>query len=176
MESKPLWFSFLLSVLLLTHSLSQFDLLFWLVWFHNKRNKNVDAIVSMWCSESLYSLHLSGVNNTFKAPKCMTKVMSSLHVLSFFLSVSQTHMYKYRHSSLDPPLTHLRQLFLRAPENIISAKQTAASRSASSHDLCPFASFWSTLNLNRSTLHSTDVVSETNSYTSCLWKFPIVSF
>ncbi len=48
-------------------------------------------------------------NNTSKGPK----YMSSVRVLSFVLSVSQTHMYKYRHSSLDPPLTHLRQLFLR---------------------------------------------------------------
>jgi len=56
--------------------------------------------------------------------KCMRKVLSFFHVLSAFLSVSQTHMYKYRHLSPDPPLTHLPQLFLGTPENIMSAKQT----------------------------------------------------
>lgn len=138
MENKPLWFSLLLSVPL------------WLILC-------LSLTYSFgWCNfttSGTKMLIYSCVNNTFKAPKCMTKALSSLHVLSFFFSVSQVHMYKSRHSSLDPPFTHLRQLFLRAPENITSAKQTTASRSASSHDLCPFASFRRTPNLNRSTFH-----------------------
>lgn len=122
MENKPLWFSLLLSVPL------------WLILC-------LSLTYSFgWCNfttSGTKMLIYSCVNNTFKAPKCMTKALSSLHVLSFFFSVSQVHMYKSRHSFLDPPFTHLRQLFLRAPENITSAKQTTASRSASSHDLCP---------------------------------------
>lgn len=116
-------------------------------------------------------MHLSGcdVQSLFalvwckqvvKAQKCMRKVLSFFHVFSASLSVSQAHMYKYRHLSPDPPLTHLPRLFLGTPENIISAKQTAASSSASSHDLCPFTSFWRTTNFNRSTLRTTDVMSK----------------
>lgn len=82
---------------------AQFDLLFWLVWFHNKRNKNVDAIVSMWCSESL-SLHLSGVKTTHSKPQNAWQKRCHLCVfcLFSFLFPKRTCMNTDTH-----PLTHL---------------------------------------------------------------------
>ncbi len=85
---------------LLTHSLSRFDLLFWLVWFHNKRNQNVDAIVSMWCSELLYSLHLSGVKITH--PKPQNTCHLCVFCLLSFLFPKRTCINTDTH-----PLTHL---------------------------------------------------------------------
>lgn len=156
MENKPLCSSLLLSICF-SRCLS---LAYCFGWcnFTTSRTKtlmhlsvcNVRCLFALvWCKQHIV-----------KAQKCMRKVLSILNVLTAFLSVSQAHMYKYRHSSPDPPLTHLRQQVLGALENIISAKQTATNSSASSHDLCPFTSFWSTTNLNRSTLDTTYVMSK----------------